>query len=260
MRYVVVAATTALAVSVADGLWLGLWTLGWSAAGEALGIVVVLGAGANAGARLPGVRGWLTLLIGGAIGSVLTVNVLGLLTQALVSRNPWLTLGIMAFIPADFLAVGLLGSLGWAYWVASRALVRRAVLAKVGVAVQLAGLVCIGLLVSAMATANVARPDGVTEILVRNGTSATLRFHEHVDGSWRQLGASFDLAISPGGSDILIADPDPRMGTAPGGIDTRGCTTREIVARDPGGTDIAVHPPGLCDGETWVITAAGTNQ
>lgn len=253
-RYAEVAGVMALAVLVADGV------IAWSSVtrhevvGGAFTLILTIAAGAFGGWRLPGRRGWEALISGGAAGGICGAAIAVLVA----SDNPWLVLGLGALVATDVLAAMVLGIAGSLYWVWSARRLPSSLDRGLAGRLQVLSLVaiCAVLFLGSMLVVP-QRPHGIT---ARNNTSVIVRFYEQLDDSWHQIGAPADIQFLPGVTGQLISLVDPSVGMAPGGMDAHSCTTRAIVARDPGGRDVALHPPGLCDGDTWVVTGPAPSQ
>jgi hypothetical protein len=85
--------------------------------------------------------------------------------------------------------------------------------------------------------------DRFSGIGVLNSTAIELRFKIMAHGEWVDLGT-----IDPHQSDLVIL-PDNAS------LLTNGCTTSDLVADAPDGTEYARHSPPLCSSESviWVI-------
>ena len=93
--------------------------------------------------------------------------------------------------------------------------------------------------------------DGIQAL---NETEETIRFEVIGDGGQR-----FDLAtvFEPGQGGLVIGG----SAIGPDSLITEdGCTTGDLIALDARGAEIARHPPPLCDGDLFIVSAPSGSQ
>jgi hypothetical protein len=234
---------------VLNGVWFGLNALHETTAGFAASAVLAILVGAIAAARTPGRVGWFGLLIGGVAGAIGVSAV----TLVFIGDMGWGFLAVFGLFEWNAILVGIFGTLGFGYWIFSGSILRPRL--RAAALVQGAVLALIGVGCFAAVGVTMAIPQQPEWINVRNATSVTLRFYTLDGGTLRPVWGKLDVPYPPGDASQLLDPTNPAM-TGPGGIlDAAGCTARELVARDPNGQEVARHGPGLCEGETWVISA-----
>ncbi len=93
--------------------------------------------------------------------------------------------------------------------------------------------------------------DGVQAV---NQTQETIRFEVVGDGGKRfSLTAEFE----PGEGGLVLGG----SAIGPDSLVTEdGCTTGDLIALDTAGTEIARHPPPLCDGDVFLVRAAPDSE
>lgn len=75
-------------------------------------------------------------------------------------------------------------------------------------------------------------------IVVRNSTAIELHFKAMADGEWFELGTArpFEDGMPISGAEHSVS----------GRLLTNGCTTSDLIAFAPDGSEFARHPPPLC--------------
>jgi hypothetical protein len=118
---------------------------------------------------------------------------------------------------------------------------------------QLLRLYGFGRLVIAMALAALIGCEGfpVTEpevrgVQARNETSETLTFEVELPD--RSISLPPPAEPSDTSPIIRVYRPGPDLVYM-----ENGCTTGDVVARNPAGREVARHPPGLCLDELWIV-------
>jgi hypothetical protein len=229
---------------VLNAVWFGLNALNETTAGIGAAVALAVVVGAIVAARTPGIAGWFGLLIGGGVGAIGVSAVSALF----VGNSGWGILAVFGLLAWNAILVGIFGTLGFGYWIFSGSILRprlRAAALVQGVALGLIGVGC-------FAAVTLAIPQQPEWINVRNATLVTLRFYTLDGGTLRPVWGKLDVPYPPGDASQLI---DPTMTGAGGILDASGCTTGELIAQDANGREIARHGPGLCEGDTWVISA-----
>jgi hypothetical protein len=233
---------------VLNAVWFGLNALNETTAGIGAAVALAVVVGAIVAARTPGIAGWFGLLIGGGVGAIGVSAVSALF----VGNSGWGILAVFGLLAWNAILVGIFGTLGFGYWIFSGSILRPRL--RAAALVQGAVLALIG--VGCFAAVTLAIPQQPEAVYVRNDTTVTLHFYI-VDGATaRPVWGDHDVPYLAGRSRDLLIDPtDPAMTGAGGVLDAVGCTRLDIVARLANGQEVARHGPGLCEGETWVISA-----
>jgi hypothetical protein len=230
-----------------DGVWLGLNYLNQTTTGFITAVVLATFVGAVVAAWQPGVQGWLGLIIGGGAGAI-GISIVGL---PFVLNNAWGILALFGLAVSNLLLIGIFGSLGFGYWTASGLALRSAASPRVASSARALVLVLVGS--GVILGSRIAIPEQPDGVYVRNNTTIAMRFFAIQGGSLRGVSSNSDVYFLPGVQSVLIFPTNGLLGPD-------GCTSTDIIARDPAGTEVARHAPGLCEGDLWVVGSPATTR
>lgn len=115
--------------------------------------------------------------------------------------------------------------------------------------------IVLGILVALILAMNwYARESGMFEehglgaaISATNDTRTTITFRLFAEGEWVELPGT----LTPGRTDTVLSGA---LLFEPSTLTVDGCTEGELVAITEDGSEVARHPPPLCDGDRWVVT------
>jgi hypothetical protein len=84
-------------------------------------------------------------------------------------------------------------------------------------------------------------------IVATNHTGTTITFRLFASGEWVEL----PRTLTPGQTDTVLSGASL---FEPSTLTVDGCTEGNLVAIAQDGSEVARHPPPLCDGDRWVVT------